>query len=316
LGLDPSSPDRPTMTAPVTFTRRVSGHEGASLFGSNPGEALDVRLVLRGGTFIRGQMTVTLQAVAGRRPHDVLPALHLLTALRPGDRLTLSAGPVTLGQFQADQAWPDDLAPLCRFVEALVVLQRHLGMLIPIPHEEVASEAVRDLLSVAGALSGEQVKLPYTKVSAAIRPGGLRAFLEPIPEAGGARYITHSAEVTFDGHAYTASGPATFAPRVRIANRAELEADVDSQEAQIAWFEAVDGEHWYLARAIEGTGERPRGLPSASWPAVRRPARHRHARQCLILRCRTRIRAGGRCAFDHHCSWGRPRRSATVPCGL
>jgi hypothetical protein len=62
-----------------------------------------------------------------------LPALQLLTALRPGDRLTLSAGPMTLGQFQADQAWPDDLAPLCRFVGALAALQRHLGTLILIP---------------------------------------------------------------------------------------------------------------------------------------------------------------------------------------
>jgi hypothetical protein len=170
---------------------------------------------------------------------------------------------VELGHFQADQAWPDDLAPLCRFVEALGVLQRHLGMLIPIPHEEVTWEAVRDLLSVAGALSGDRVKLSYTKVSAAIRPGAVRAFLAPIPEAGGALYITHSAEFTSDDRAYTVSGLATYAPRIRIANRAELEAGLDSQEAHTAWIEAVEREHWYLLRAVERTDEPLRGLPPA-----------------------------------------------------
>jgi hypothetical protein len=144
LVLEPSSADRPTITAPVTFTRRLTGSESASLLGSDPAHVLDARLVLRGGDLIRGQMTVTLQAVAGRRPHDVLPALQLLTALRPGDRLTLSTGPVELGRFQADESWPVDLAPLCRFVEALGVLQRHLRILIPIPHEEVPWEAVRE----------------------------------------------------------------------------------------------------------------------------------------------------------------------------
>jgi hypothetical protein len=263
LVLEPSSADRPTITAPVTFTRRLTGSESASLLGSDPAHVLDARLVLRGGDLIRGQMTVTLQAVAGRRPHDVLPALQLLTALRPGDRLTLSTGPVELGRFQADESWPVDLAPLCRFVEALGVLQRHLGILIPIPHEEVPWEAVRDVLAVAGALSGERVKLPYTKVSAAIRPGGVRAFLAPIPESGGALCITHSAEFTFDDRSYTVSGLATYAPRIRIANRAELEARLDSKESHTAWFEAVDEEHWYLLRAVEGTDEPLRGLPPA-----------------------------------------------------
>jgi hypothetical protein len=50
LVLEPSSADRPTITAPVTFTRRLTGSEGASLLGSDPGDVLDARLCCVVGT--------------------------------------------------------------------------------------------------------------------------------------------------------------------------------------------------------------------------------------------------------------------------
>jgi hypothetical protein len=55
--------------------------------------AVDIRLVHRDGAerAVHGQLTVTLTAVAGRRPHEVLPALRLLAAVQPGDRVTLDA---------------------------------------------------------------------------------------------------------------------------------------------------------------------------------------------------------------------------------
>ncbi|WP_142024400.1 hypothetical protein [Blastococcus colisei] len=250
LTLQPSTADRPAVTLPVTFTRRVGGSHGSTMLGADASDALAVRLVLREDGTVRGQLHVTLRSVAGRRPHEVLPALQFLATLQPGDRLTLCAGPAELGGFQADTTWPDDLGPLCRLVGALVALQRHLRTLIPIPTEELSQDVVRDLLSVADALSGERAQLPYTALSAKVVPGGVPRFLASIAEAGGALYITHSAEFVLDGRSYTVSGLATYAPRIRLANRAELAANRNSPGEQVAWFEPVDDEHWYLIRSV------------------------------------------------------------------
>lgn len=264
LVLQSSAAERHGLTVPVTFTRRVGGSDGITLHGSDDSGVLSLRLVLRGSGTIKGRLNVTLQPVAGRRPHEVLPVLQLLASVRPGDTLAHYAGPAELGTFSADEAWPDNLEPLCRLVAALEMIQRHVKTIIPIPAEDLPADAVRDLLNVADALSGQRVALPYGTLTATVRPGALPGFLEDIPVAGGALYISHSAEFILDGRTYVVPGIATWAPRVRLANRERLATERNNNVEHPAEFEPIDGEHWYLIRAVEDGGYAKPGLASAS----------------------------------------------------
>jgi hypothetical protein len=256
------------VSVPVTFTSRLYGTAGHTLLGSDPSGLLDARLVLeeKAGEIVGGLLNITVTSAAGRLPHDVLPALRLLTGYSPGDDLDLRVGPMSLARFGARDVWPVDLSALHRLVVALDVIQQHLQTVLPIPHEDLAPGDVRELLTIACALSGERARLPYSSLNSTVRPGAVREFLQVIPPSGGALYITHEdAQFTLDGRSYEVSGLATWAPRMRLANRADLAADPDNVLERPARFEPIDGEGIYLVRAVEeSSGDPPTTGPSST----------------------------------------------------
>lgn len=256
--LRPSGRGRPSISVPVVFTSRLHGTAGQTLLGSDASGVLDARLVLEEkGEQISGRLTVTLHPVAGRLPHDVLPVLRFLTGYRASDNLDLCVGPVRLARFAAGGAvWPVDLGALHRLVVALDVIQQHLQTVLPIPHQDLEPGNVRDLLNIAQALSGDPARLPYSSLSSTVRPRAVRNFLDAVPAGGGALYISHNdVEFSLDERSYEVPGLAIWAPRMTLANRADLVADPKNAEERPARFEPVDGEGIYLVRAVEEPGE-------------------------------------------------------------
>jgi hypothetical protein len=258
----------PGVSVPVMFTSRLHGTAGQTLLGSDPSGLLDARLVLEeeDGETVGGRLNITINPAAGRLPHEVLPVLRLLTGYNPGDDLVLRVGPMPLARFTASDVWPVDLSALHRLVVALDVIQQHLQTVLPIPRKDLAPGDVRDLLTIARALSGEPARLPYSSLNSTVRPGAVQEFLQVIPPSGGALYITHEdVQFTLDDRSYDVPGLATWAPRMTLANRADLVADSDNMTERPARFEPTEGEGIYLVRAVEEPG-RPRTAVEGSRP--------------------------------------------------
>ena len=242
----------------VSFTKRVGGAEGVTLSGSDPSGVLRVELVLEGAPdAASGHLSLTLNPVAGRAVHELLPALLFLASAEPGRQIQLSYGPSKLGRFTAPTAWPDDLRPFGRLVAALDIIQSHTGTVLRLPEEDLDSETIRTVLDVGGALRGERVPLSYTDLRATVRPGMLSDFLSKLPGEGGALYAAHRVSFSVGTQDVDVTGLATWAPRMKLARRAELLALAEAapDEEHVATFEPIDGEGVYLIRAVEEPGE-------------------------------------------------------------
>ena len=254
LVLDPESGQG--VSVPFTFTERVGGAVGRTLTGSDPSGLLEGRLELEVGDPRRGRMELNLKPLAGSYPHEVLPAVQLMATCAAGDRLHFRRGPVTVSSFSVGTDAPDGLLGLHQLVAALEVLQNHLDTLIPIPAEAVSDEAFRDLLTVAGALSGHPARLPYTGLRMNIRPGGIGEFLAKLPTEPGALYGSqHDIEITLNGRGYAVPGLALWAPNVTLQNREELEALRGVPGAEVAAsFSGPEDAGVFLIRAVEDPG--------------------------------------------------------------
>lgn len=240
----------------VFLKQRFTGAQGMTLVGSDASDALDVRLVLRQlqqGT--SDSLTISLRPPQGRLPHEVASAIAWMTGHSPDANLVLKVGPNTIAAFDAGPTPTQDLVPLQRLVSALIVLQDHLGELIPLPTELPATEEVNELFQIARALRGEQVPQRYDGLNATVKPGKLRDFLDALPADAGAIYVTQTVELELSGRSFVISGLALWAPAIELANRQELEAlSIDITE-HTARFKALDDKGIFLIRAVEEPGE-------------------------------------------------------------
>lgn len=244
------------VSVPFTFSQRVGGSDGRTLTGSDPSGLLEGRLELEAGAPPQGRMTLDLKPLAGCYAHEVLPALRLMATCTAGDRLHFRQGPLTVSSFSVGADAPDGLPGLHQLVAALEVLQDHLGVLLPVPAEAVSDEDFRDLLAIAGALSGRPARLPYTGLNMNIRPGGVGEFLAKLPSEPGALYGSqHDVEVTLDGRGYAVPGLALWAPNVTLKNRDELEALAEEPGSDaVATFSGPEDAGIFLIRAVEDPG--------------------------------------------------------------
>jgi hypothetical protein len=244
------------LSLPFTFTERVGGIDGRTLTGADPSGLLEGRLEIEGPDSPTGRLQLNLQPVAGRYPHDVLPAVRLLAACTAGDSLHFRIGPVTFLSFSADAAATEGVAELFRLVAALEVLQAHLGALVPVPAEPLEDEDARDLMAMALALTGTPARMPFTGLSMPLQPGTIRSFLASVPRGPGVLYgAPNSVKVTLGGKRYDVPGLAFWAANVVLRNRTELEAlaDADAVEA-VATFSSPDDSNIFMIRAVDDLG--------------------------------------------------------------
>lgn len=253
----------PLGSAPISFTRRRSGTDGVTLTGADPCGALLAELVVVGGPGeAAGRLSLTLAPLDGRPAHDVLPVLRLLAAVGPGRTLRLDHGPACLGRFAGSTRWPDDLRPLGRLVTALDVIGAHIGRALHVP-AAADPETVRTVLDIAAALLGQNVRLPYSGLDATVRSGMLRDFVAKVPAEGGALYAAHDVAFEVAGVQIVVAGLATWAPRVTLVNRGDLEvlaASAPSAE-HVARFEPIDDDGVYLVKAVTEPDEPWTALP-------------------------------------------------------
>ncbi|MCU1482164.1 MAG: hypothetical protein JWQ19_2950 [Subtercola sp.] len=243
------------LSLPFTFTERVGGTEGRTLTGTDPSGLLAGQLEIQGMDSPAGRLELSLQPLAGRYPHDALPAVRLLAACQPGDSLHFRIGPVTSLSFSADAA-AEGVADLFRLVAALEVLQAHLGTLLPIPAEPMEDADARELMAMALALTGTPARLPFTGLSVPLRPGTIGTFLQSVPQGPGVLYgAPESVKVTLDGTRYDVPGLAFWASNVVLRNRAELEALAEDDAADaVATFSSPDDTNIFMIRAVDDLG--------------------------------------------------------------
>ena len=239
-------------TLPVMCSRLTRGTSGGTYVGADPSGVLEVRLILADDdSTTPGRLELQQRAVAGRLPHEVLPALEFLTDAELGDTVVLVAGPEGLGQTAPTPQSVDWLRPLARYVRALARLQEHGGCLLPIPEDPGDDQ---DVVNAAALLDGERVLLPWDGLNISIRAGHVRNFIAEIPEVGTALYASQDLDIEIGGQRMELGSIAIWAPAIRLANRAELEAVADSAEQQTAEFRCIDGERIYWMPAVADPG--------------------------------------------------------------
>lgn len=245
----------------LAITQQLTGAEGRTLLGHDRSQLLKVRMVLPDeGSQVQGKLTLDMQSVHGRRPHEVEPAITWLCQLTDAESLALTAGPLHIGRFHGGAGWPQDLTALHMLIRALVVLQDHLGTLLPVPAQLPNAPQLREILDVAQALSGTPVKQRFDGIDATVHRGKLRPFLDAIPTEPGGIYITNVLAIELDGQPIEVPGVALWAPNMQLENRAELEAiSLDVTKHQVRFRSAPDADI-YLTRAV--------AEPGAPWTAV------------------------------------------------
>jgi len=245
----------------LTITKQLTGAEGRTLLGHDCSQLLNLHMVLPDeGSQVQGKLTLDMKPVHGRRPHEVGPAITWLCELTGEESLALTAGPLQVGRFSGDARWPQDLTALRMLIRALVVLQEHLGTLLPVPSQLPSATQLREILDVAQALSGTPAKQRFDGIDATVQRGKLRAFLDAIPTEPGALYITNVRAIELDGQPIEVPGVALRAPNMQLENRAELEAlSLDVTDHQVRFRSAPDADI-YLTRAV--------AEPGAPWTAV------------------------------------------------
>ena len=169
----------------------------------------------------------------------------------------MQRGPALLFSMDASARPSQHLRSLARIVAALAVVGDHLQQVVLVPEGDIQASQVRELLDVAGALSGQQVRMRYTGFDAAVRGGMVPAFLEKIPDTGGALYATYDMQIELGEQELVVPGLAMWAPGVSLTNREELRRLHDNAPDQehAAHFGSLADNGIYLARAVEEPGD-------------------------------------------------------------
>jgi hypothetical protein len=261
-------------TIPFSFTKRVGGPQGVTITGEDSSGALQGHFQMTDEDEITDELTLRLTPLAGRYPHEVLPAVALLAGCRSGSQLLFKQGPVTALTFYAGSDAPAYIDYLHHLIAALNVLQTHLQQLIPIPADPPTGKQAHELMAVASALSGTPGLLPYAGFTIQVRPGQIAEFLGSVPAEPCALYgASDPFTITLDDHDYTVPGLAWWSSGIELTNRNQLQAVVaeDHPDAAVvtAEFTCVSDHKVYVRRAVEDPGDSFTPIPSLSAPAGR-----------------------------------------------
>lgn len=252
----------------MMMTRRRRGIRGGSLFGTDAGGALKLEVRFAVGVDIDeadNSFQLTLEPITGKMPHAIVPALRLLAEGRDGDQLSFSVGGAMLGvaPIPPDSIDPD-LVGVLKLTAAIGDLQRHNGIAFAIP-DDLDDGEIRDLINLATVLRGEKVRMRWNNLTAKVQPGKLPDVLRTVQDRG-ALFIKHEQfGQEIDGHELSIGPVQLYAPRIRLHDRAGLEAiGVNAEEERIR-FIPFGGEGIYLMPGTD-TGD----FNEAAWTRAAR----------------------------------------------
>lgn len=237
----------------ITLTRRTVGRRGVQLIGTDASGVMTVTHTVdhagengaRPGTFHFG-----FDEVTGRYPCAVRPVTDFVLAMRPGTQMSAVLGHARMGYADIADAFLDGFRPVACLVVALDELQRHFGQLFPIPPGLTFGD-LRELEVARQLVAGERARWLGHVVTMQIRAERLGDFLalEDLRREPGTLIVRNQTMSFACGHRSFDVGPIElWGPRIRLANRPELEAAVGTGVEPTARWECTDGEHIYVRR--------------------------------------------------------------------
>ena len=176
--------------------------------------------------------------------------MDFVLAMEPGNRLSAHLGHARMGYADIGDAYLEGFRPVARLVLALDELQRHFGELFPVP-ERLTFRDLHELEIARQLVAGERARWLDHAITMQVRADRLEDFLasEDIRREPGTFILRNQAMSFACGDRSFDIGPIQlWGPRMRLANRRELEAAVGTGAEPTARWECMDGEHIYIRR--------------------------------------------------------------------
>jgi hypothetical protein len=155
----------PVASLPVRFTRRTTGLDGATLFGSDSAGLLRLRLRVDGRS-LSCRLNLSFTPLDHALPGASVPVLRLIQHACEGHTLALAfAGdtairirtPIPAGLAPAGWA-PDEAQAWADAYHALATLQSRVAQYFPVPQDFTLRDA-RDVKDVLALLDGDKISL-------------------------------------------------------------------------------------------------------------------------------------------------------------
>lgn len=237
----------------IVLTERQSGRLGGTLFGSDASGVLSVEIRYApeiGSDDQANSFYLTLKPLTRHLPYAIRPVLGLLAGFAEGNQIAFRVGPkIQMSAPVTAATLPGaDLRDMLQLVAAFEELQDHNGSAFPIPDDELTTEEIRNVIDLASALRWETVRLMSNVFNATVESRMLPEMLAAVP-AEGALLLTHE-EFGYEiaGHELAIGSAQLYAPKMRLADRAELVALGVNAEPVKVRFVPFDGEGIYLSR--------------------------------------------------------------------
>ncbi|UVS79420.1 hypothetical protein Actkin_03168 [Actinokineospora sp. UTMC 2448] len=239
----------PQVSLPFILRDRVTGTHGTTLRGADPNDGLIGQLRIGNTTTPGLTIILTIRSPIGAYSQDVLPAFRLMAALQPGCTLSFRVGPEKIAFFQVANNLDPKVADALRMIEAMNVLQDHLGVLIPI--DVPASNADHhDLLAIADALQSRPAPTHFSGFTATVPAERLEHFLATVPDhPTQMRMGKGDYAIALGDREYDIPGLAIWAPDVVLINRDEiLGAASEAGREHEAHFASHRGRRFFFIR--------------------------------------------------------------------
>lgn len=214
-------------TLDISLTTRTAGLAGMSVHGTDLHNAVRVSLRIdhpQDGVPMSGGMEMTLSGLAGYWPSTIRPVAELLLAAEAHEVIEVQMGDKPVARGHAREPFAASVLDAARLVILLDDLRKLTGTHFPTP-AQVSPAEVAMLTALRDLHAHGQAVMPRGTITAEVNEQGRSHLLEVIDDHGDcALAIDMRWEQSCAGHSFPPVEVRIHGQRVRLANRAELQA--------------------------------------------------------------------------------------------
>ncbi|MEV0149992.1 MULTISPECIES: hypothetical protein [unclassified Nonomuraea] len=220
----------------ISLTTRTAGHAGTSVHGTDLHGVVQMSLRIdhpKDGAPLSGGMDMHLSGLAGHWPSAIRPVAELLIAAEAHDVIEVHLGDKPVARGHAHEPLSASVLDAARLVILLDDLRMLTGIHFPTP-AAVAPAEVAMLTALRELHADGKAVMPRGTISAEINEQGRVKLLETTNDNSDcALAIDMRWEQSCAGHSFPPVDVRVYGQRVRLINRAELEAARSSDHASV-----------------------------------------------------------------------------------